>query len=136
MADASPQDVRAQAGPMMTVEQFRARNPSVGYLKIQALGAGGVIPISQVRILVYKVFPETRALFYDGRTDMDGITPDIPLPAPPRSGSTNAGDPQAGSQYFIHAAHPNYLPREYQVEIFEGVTSILPVMLQPLEGRF
>ena len=62
--------------------QFILDNPDVGYLKIQAFTAYGAIPIDDVDVIVTKDIGEYRVIFYEGKTDSDGIISDIMLPAP------------------------------------------------------
>lgn len=62
--------------------QFILDNPDVGYLKIQAFTAYGAIPISDVDVIVSKDIGEYRVIFYQGKTDSEGIISDIMLPAP------------------------------------------------------
>ena len=62
--------------------QFILDNPDVGYLKIQAFTAYGAIPISDVDVIVTKNIGDYKVIFYQGKTDADGIISDIMLPAP------------------------------------------------------
>ncbi len=62
--------------------QFILDNPDVGYLKIQAFTAYEAIPISDVDVIITKDIGDYRVVFYEGKTDVDGIINDIMLPAP------------------------------------------------------
>lgn len=108
---------------------FLARNPGIGYLKIQASRARQAIPIPAVRILVIQDFQGARVLFFDGQTDADGVIEGIPLPAPPKEGSLDAKSAVPGADYQVYANHPQFEPWRYHVEIFEDVTAILPITL-------
>ena len=63
-------------------QQFILDNPDVGYLKIQAFTAYGAIPIDDVDVLITKDIGEYKVIFYEGKTDSEGIISDIMLPAP------------------------------------------------------
>jgi len=114
----------------MTYDAFLRRNPAVGYLKIQASRAQGVLPTPGVRISVISHFSDARVLFFDGVTDADGIITGIRLPAPPRAASLQSRDPRRGAVYQVYATHPDFAPAYYEIEIFEDITAILPVALR------
>ncbi len=114
----------------MRYETFLRENPAIGYLKIQASRAQGAIPSGGVRIVVAQNFEDARVLFFDGVTDENGIISGIRLPAPPRAASLDAKQPGRGASYQVYASHPNFEPGLYEVEIFEGITAILPVTLR------
>lgn len=54
----------------------------------------------------------------------------IELPAPPMAGSLEPHSANSGAVYQVYAIHPDFEPAQYQAEIFEGVTAILPVIPQ------
>ena len=113
----------------MTYQEFLRKNPAVGYLKIQASRAESAIPTSGVDIYVYQIFSDLRVLFYHGITDENGIIDPFELPAPPKALTL---DPEAsgwGAVYQVLAYHVAYEPELYEAEIFDGITSILPVNL-------
>ncbi len=114
----------------VTYEQFLAQNPAIGYLKIQASRAQKAIPISNLRIVVMQEFNGLQVLFFDGKTDANGIISSIELPAPPLAGSLDPQSAKSGAVYQVYATHPDFEPAHYQIEMFEGVTAILPVTPQ------
>lgn len=119
----------------MSYEEFLQNNPAIGYLKVQASRGQGAIPTSGVRVAVVQDFNGVRVLFFDGKTDANGIIDRIELPAPPRASSLDPNAPVRGAVYQAYAVHPDFEPQRYEIEIFEGVTGILPVTLQlPREG--
>lgn len=111
-------------------DEFLRRNPATGFLKVQASRAQGALPTPGVRISVIGQFNDARVLFFDGVTDEDGIIAGIPLPAPPRAASLQSRDPRPGAVYQVFANHPDFEPSYYEIEIFEGITAILPVALR------
>lgn len=111
----------------ISYEQFLEENPAIGFLKVQASRAQKAIPISGMRIIVAQNFNGLRVLFFEGQTDADGIISSIDLPAPPQSEFLTPESATHGAVYQVYAAHPDFQPEYYEVEIFEGVTAILPV---------
>lgn len=119
----------------LSYNEFLTQNPASGNLKIQASRGEGAIPTSNVRIMVLQNFDTGRVVFFDGTTDADGIIPRISLPAPPRASSYNSKDPQRGAVYQVYASHPSFRSQSYEIEIFDSITSILPIALSlPREG--
>ncbi|MDD4511047.1 MAG: hypothetical protein PHY23_09125 [Oscillospiraceae bacterium] len=125
-----PSAYQEPSAVQMTYEQFLQENPGIGILKIQASRAQQTIPISGVRILVAQNFSDLRVLFFDGQTDENGMIASIRLPAPPLAESLNSKDPKPGAVYHVYATHPGFAPQHYEIEIFDGVTAILPVTPQ------
>lgn len=114
----------------ITYNDFLQRNTALGSLKVQASRAQSALPTQGVRISVIGRFQDARVLFFDGVTDGDGLITGITLPAPPLASSLNAQDARRGAVYQVFASHPDFEPDVYEIEIFEGITSILPVTLQ------
>ncbi len=119
-----------------TYPQFLRRNPAIGWLKIQASRAHRALPTEGVEITVLQQFNDQRVLFFRGTTDADGLISDIPLPAPPKAASLQSQTSRQGALYQVFASHPDFAPMRYEAEIFEGITSILPVALRlPREAQ-
>lgn len=104
-----------------------------GALIIQVALAKGAIPLSGVHITVNategdEIQPETFM------TDNSGKTPPIVLPAPSAVYSqTPGGNIKPYSVYNITAQLAGYYPEELtNVPVFEGITSIQPIMMIPL----
>lgn len=114
----------------ITYNEFLQRNTALGNLKIQASRAQSALPTQGIRISVIGRFQDARVLFFDGVTDGDGLITGITLPAPPIASSLNSRDARRGAVYQVFASHPDFEPDVYEIEIFEGITSILPVALQ------
>lgn len=111
-------------------DDFLRRNTALGSLKVQASRGRGALPTEGVRISVIGSFTDARVLFFDGVTDEDGLIDGIVLPAPPRQQSLQSQDARRGAVYQVFASHPDYEPDIYEIEIFEAITSILPVTLR------
>lgn len=114
----------------ISYDEFLRRNTALGSLKVQASRAQGALPTENVRISVIGQFNDARVLFFDGVTDADGLITGITLPAPPRAASLQSQDPRRGALYQVFASHPDFEPDIYEIEIFENITSILPVALR------
>ena len=113
----------------ISYDEFLRRNTATGLLKVQASRARGALPTKGVRIRVIGRFSDARVLFFDGETDADGIIRGIVLPAPPIAASLSPDGARRGALYQVFASHPDFEPQIYEIEIFEGVTAILPVAL-------
>ena len=73
-------------------------------------------------------------IFYRGVTDCSGILSGIRLPAPPFAWS-QASDTAAlsGLDYQVSVQHPMFQPVAGRTAtVFDGVETILPVMLEPV----
>lgn len=114
----------------VSYDEFLRRNTAIGKLKVQASRAQGALPTEGVRISIIGNFSDARVLFFDGLTDADGLIPGILLPAPPRTASLQPDTAGRGAVYQLFAAHPDFEPEVYEIEIFEGVNAIQPVSLQ------
>ncbi len=114
----------------LSYQDFLLQNPMEGFLKIQASRAQRALPTSDVEIFILQQFYDQRVLFFRGKTDSDGLIESIILPAPPRLDSLQSEDAGQGARYLVYASHPEFLPASYEVEIYEGITSILPVVLR------
>ena len=114
----------------VSYDEFLRRNTATGKLKIQASRAQSALPTEGVRISVIGRFSDARVLFFDGVTDADGIIEGILLPAPPIASSLQSETARRGALYQVFANHPDYEPQVYEIEVFEGINSILPISLQ------
>lgn len=130
--------------PIVTVEspetqevydQFIARNPRHGELKIQASTAQGTVPVEGAQVTVSKDFGDETKVFYSLQTDKSGLADEIVLPAPDRSLSQTPSEADGDSfeTYDVTVEHPEFRKAVFlNVPIFDGVKSIQPVRLVPL----
>ena len=114
----------------VSYDEFLRRNTATGTLKVQASRARGALPTAGVRIRIISRFSDARVLFFDGITDADGIIDGILLPAPPARDSLNSETARRGAVYQVFAGHPDFEPEIYEIEVFDGVSAILPVSLR------
>lgn len=130
----APVDRSAYPPPLppesITYSEFLQQNPSEGKVKIQASRAHKALPTAGVEIIVAQQFRDQRVLFFRGKTDADGLIDSIILPASPRRNSLMPSQAQHGTRYQVLARRPGFLPESHEVEVFAGVTSILPVSMQ------
>ncbi len=114
----------------ITYREFLQQNPAEGFLKIQASRAQKALPTPNVEISILQQFSDQRVLFFRGKTDKDGLIDNIILPAPPLLDSLQSEDAGQGALYQVFAYHPEFVPESHEIEIFEGITSILPVTMR------
>ena len=120
------------------------RNPDLpngtGYLILHVTTAGGAIPLEGVKINVNRYDPEAASL-PNTRGDTvaspisgtDGNTARIPLSAPPRQLSNSPNNPSPFALYSVDASLDGSYSQSYTgIPIFDGVTSIQPIVLIPL----
>ncbi len=117
------------SGVLLPYDEFLRRNTGTAPLKIQASRAQQALPTPGVRIRIIGHFSDARVLFFDGVTDEDGLIENILLPAAPRGISLEPGGGR-GALYQVFAHHPDFEPAGYEVEMFEGIGAVLPVILQ------
>lgn len=105
----------------------------IGTLIVNVSSAGGAYPIPDAVIRVIGVSEENRDIEYSRLTDIDGVSSYISLPAPSRTLSQAPGAPDAPyALYNVEAAIPGYYPKRiYNVPIFEGETTVLPINMIP-----
>ena len=109
---------------------------SSGFLKIQLSTGEGVIPVGYVEVLVRDCDckQNNNRLLFTLRTDENGNTEPLELPAPPRDYSLEPGHPEHPfSCYNIFVKEPQGCRCVVinGVQIFDGQTAILPVQLTP-----
>lgn len=115
---------------------FMQENPKQGELKIQAYTARQAMPVSGVLIEISKKFNGVKKLFYSLKTDQSGIIDGIFLPAPDKKISQTPSNLKTFASYDIQATHPGYTEKNYlNVPIFDGVKSIQPIDLIPIEEK-
>ena len=111
-----------------------------GYLIIHVTTAGGAIPLEGAKIDVQKYEKEsgsepatrgdTIASLVSG---IDGNTVRIPLTAPPKILSESPGNGTPYALYTVNVTLDGYNSQSFAgIPIFDGITSIQPVILVPL----
>ena len=109
----------------------------VGYMQIIVSSGNGAIPLKDATVRVYEYNPETNAsngsLVKTLKTDRQGRTELLSLPAPPRQTSLYPNNSKGYSTYNIEAYLDGYYPQQYiNVPIFDGVTAIQNIRLVPI----
>ena len=111
-------------------QKFLLDNPSIGYLNIRAYAASQAIPISGLKVVVFKNIDNDKIVFFEGLTNSSGIINGITLPAP----KINSDDLKAPSktEYEIEATYlPSNLIKTYKVNIYENVSVIQNISIVP-----
>lgn len=109
---------------------------STGFLQIDATAAGGALPIPNLNVRISGADEDNRTVIYSIITDSSGKSETVSLPAPQRSYSlTPDPDEQAYSNYIIEAYGDGFYAKTiYNVAIFSGIKSILPLEMVPDGG--
>ena len=109
----------------------------MGYLIVRASTAGGAIPIEGATVSVRNqaepgVDSLAGSVRHTVRTDRDGNTQRLPLPAPSRSLAYTPGNTPYAF-YDIEVSSPGYYPQHFiRVPIYDTITSIQNAYLIPL----
>ncbi len=111
---------------------------SSGSMKIRTYAASGAIPVEGVLVKIYGADEYNKDVMYSVITDVDGVTKEIPLPAPAESLSTSPGAVEAPySVYNVELVKAGFYPKRIDnVPIFADRTAILPIEMIPLTYTF
>lgn len=105
-----------------------------GMLRLQVGTAQGAFPVSGAVIEVST--DDGGTILYRGVTDASGIADGLSLPANPRAASQNpATADESPRLYTVTITHPAFQPQTHPVSLFDGITTILPVVLVPVLPR-
>ncbi|MBE6556276.1 MAG: hypothetical protein E7664_00855 [Ruminococcaceae bacterium] len=106
----------------------------MGYLVVKVSTALGAVPLAGASVII-RDSTDGSPIRYSLVTDTDGLTERVPLPAPPRSLSEAppTSDALPYGLYIVEVFADGYADRFYRnVAIFEGITSVQPVLTVPL----
>ncbi|MBR4205416.1 MAG: hypothetical protein IKQ92_08060 [Clostridia bacterium] len=105
-----------------------------GFQRIFVSEANGTIPIAGALVYITDYAEEGGGdVLYSLRTDEDGLTPTVGLPAPDEGESLRPGAARPYALYGIQVMADGYYPAEYvAVPVFPGVVSLQNVTLIPL----
>ena len=108
-----------------------------GTLIINAFSAGGALPIRDTHVRVIGADEENRTVQYSRITDLDGITLPLLLPTPSRELSLSPGAAESPyALYDVIITSPGYYTKRfYNVAVFDGERTILPVNMIPLPAH-
>lgn len=127
-APANTEDTLADA----LTPPFPAPYTDSGGLFVTATTARESLPVADADVFLSAVINGKRILHAFLRTDENGKTPLISLPAPSRALSEEPGDPAPYALYDVLVDHPDYYVEvRKNVQVFGGVLSNLPVNLIP-----
>lgn len=126
-----------QASPpaaAVSYQTFLEEHSGRGTLRVQVSTARGTFPVPGARVEVSRVFGGVRRVLYSRVTDLSGIAGGMALPAQATASSLNEQTAMdSGTVYQVSVYHAGYLPlRLRDVEIYNGIETILPVALEPM----
>lgn len=109
----------------------------VGYLVVKVSTARGAIPLDNAAVSIRGNTPQTSGIVYSLRTDRDGITEKIALPAPARALSESPGNLAPFSTWNLDVFKEGYIPASFQnVPVYSSVVSVQPAVLVPIPQKF
>jgi hypothetical protein len=106
-----------------------------GYIIVRASAADGAVPVQGALVTVYAADGENSNILATRTTDSGGKTDKISLPAPPRalSETPDDGGVRPYAIYNIDVSKVGYYDSfNSEVPVFDGITSVLPVVMIPL----
>ncbi len=87
------------------------------------------MPITDMNIKISRIFDNEEYVFFRGKTDADGIIESVELPAPPRENSLVYEAPDKQARYRVTADRVGFEDAVYEINIYEGVKTIQPIVL-------
>lgn len=112
-------------------------NKSLGYLIVRVSTARGAIPLANATVSVRGSTPQNSGIVYSLESDISGLTPKLPLPAPPRSNSLSPNQDVAFSLWNIDVFAKGFITAHYSnVPVYSDITSIQSAELIPLGEGF
>lgn len=110
---------------------------NLGYLIIRVSTARGAIPLENATVTVRGSTPQNSGVIYSLETDISGLTPKLPLPAPPRSNSLAPNGETPFSLWNIDVFSKGFITAHYSnVPVYSGITSVQSAELVPLSEGF
>lgn len=118
-----------------TYNKFMDENSKYGKLRVQTYASAQVFPIQNAKISVEKEFDDGKHIFAEEYTDIDGVAENITLPTKSKELSLKPDSPIPYSTYTVKVTHPQFEEITfYNVPIFEGIESLQPVAMLPLNS--
>jgi hypothetical protein len=116
------------------LEQYLDEHPKTGYLVFQVTQESplqGKIPIPNAKITISKNIGGDHYISKVLTTNSDGKTEALALPTVSAELSRTPSDGEVYAKYNATISAPNFVTKEiYDIPIFEGITSIQPVVLE------
>ena len=119
-------------------DEYYEKYPETGYIRVRVSSSRQALPVENAGIIVSKQIDSSRHILHRETSDESGLTPNMPVPAPEGSSSTQ---PDANGQprfafYDILVDRVGYVPVFYHsVPVFSGVVTVQPVQLVPLSDN-
>ena len=118
-----------------TYNKFIDENSKRGKLRVQTYASLQVFPIQNAKVLVEKEFEDGTHIFAEEYTDIDGVAENITLPTKSKELSLTPESPIPYATYTVRVTHPQFESITFSnVPIFEGVESLQPVAMLPLNS--
>lgn len=112
-------------------------NESVGYLVVRVTTARGAIPLENATVSVRGSTEQNSGIIYSLETDISGLTPRLPLPAPPKANSLSPDQETPYSLWNIDVFCKGFITKRYaNVPIYAEITSVQSAELVPLSEGF
>ncbi len=117
---------------------YLQENPGIGYLTFEVYNDSpvrGRVPVPNAKITVSKLLGDDYYISKIITTDINGETDPLPLPTVSRNLSLKPGEGRAYTTYHVSIEAPGFQRREvYDVQIFEGITSVQRAPLEQITG--
>jgi hypothetical protein len=110
---------------------------NIGYLVVRVSTARGAIPLENATVSVRGTSAQSSDIIYSLETDESGLTPRLPLPAPPKSNSLSPDQSTPYSLWSIDVFKKGYVTARYEsVPVYPEITSVQNAELIPLSEGF
>ena len=117
----------------MNSEGFTLDKENAGYLIVKVSTARGAIPLDDAAVSIRGGNRENSDIIYSLRTNSDGLTPKISLPAPAKANSETPNGAFPFSVWNIDVFKDGYVPVYFKnVPVYASITSIQPAILVPI----
>lgn len=124
-----------EASAFELFKNFLDANPKTGYLIFQVTQDSplqGTLPVANAKITVSKLLGSNFFVSRVLKTGNDGKTNPIPLPTVYSALSTTPGNGKVYSTYSARVEAPDFITTDiFDIQVFDGITSIQPVKLLP-----
>lgn len=115
------------------INDFLTANTESGTLRVEAYASDRAFGVGSARVMIFLPLESGNVMVFDGITDIDGISDNVRLPAPPGELSLS---PSASSGklpyavYTVYVEHPGFVRALFSnVPVFSGIESVQPVRM-------
>lgn len=113
-----------------TYKDFISEYPASGNLRIRAYTANGAIPVSNLNVIIYKEYENSKIIFYEGSTDESGLIENIILPAPELSSNIMTA-PNFATYILNVSGTKENINKIYRINIYENVYVVQNINVTP-----